>query len=387
MKLHANAALSLKGRRQLCRRVVDEGWPVTEAASAVEVSVRCARKWVGRFRAEGELGLLDRSSVPSSMPHRTSEQRTEAIAALRRLRMTGPEIAAVLGMVCSSVSGALKRIGLGKLSRLEPPEPPNRYELRHPGELLHIDVKKLGRIERGAGHRATGRRRRNPRKRDGSGIDRSSVSWECVHVCVDDYSRLAYAQVLGDEKATSAIAFLRAAVSFYAAHAVKVTAVMTDNGSAYISVLHAVACRALGMRHIRIQPRRPATNGKAERFIRTMLREWAYGVIYASSTQRAAALAGWLERYNTRRPHGSLGHKPPISLLTGTNLLGSYRRLLLTLSTTLPTQRPSCSLGEPIARLRGGCPARHRGATGDARRISKPARCSALGLRRIRSIR
>jgi transposase len=248
MKLHANAALSLKGRRQLCERVVHAQWTVSEAAAAAEVSVRCARKWVGRYRAAGELGLHDRSSAPRSIPHRTSEQRTEVIAALRRLRMTGSEIAEVLGMACSTVSAVLKRIGLGKLSRLEPPEPPNRYERRHPGELLHIDVKKLGRIERGAGHRVTGRRRTNPTRRDGSGVDRHTVGWEYVHVCVDDYTRLAHAQVLADEKASTAIGFLRSAIAFYAAHGITVTAVMTDNGGAYISVLHAITCKALGIR-------------------------------------------------------------------------------------------------------------------------------------------
>ena len=323
MELHANAALSLKNRRQLCRRVVEEGWTVIEAAGAAEVSVRCARKWVGRYRAEGELGLLDRSSAPSSIPHRTSEQRVEVIAALRRVRMTGPEIAELLGMACSTVSGILKRIELGKLSRLEPPEPPNRYERRHAGELLHIDVKKLGRIQRGAGHRITGQKHTHSSAGPG-GRYRRTVGWECVHVCVDDHTRLAHAQVMADEKATSAIAFLRSAVAFYASYGINVRAVMTDNGAAYISVIHALACRALGIRHIRIRPRRPRTNGKAERFIRTMLREWAYGAIYASSNERTLALSGWLERYNTRRPHGSLGHKPPITRLTRTNLLGSY---------------------------------------------------------------
>jgi len=239
--------------------------------------------------------------------------------------MTGSEIAEVLGMACSTVSAILKRIGLGKLSRLQPPEPPNRYERRHAGELLHIDVKKLGRIgPKGPGHRVTGRRHTNRHLIDKAGRDRRQVGWEYVHVCVDDFSRLAYAQVLTDEKAPSAIAFLRSTVAFYAAHGVTVKTVMTDNGSAYISLLHDIACRALGIRHIRTRPRRPRTNGKAERFIRTMLREWAYGAIYASSRERTAALSGWLERYNTRRPHGSLGHKPPISRLTGTNLLGSY---------------------------------------------------------------
>jgi transposase InsO family protein len=298
---------------------------LSEAAEAAEVSVRCARKWVERYRAEGELGLLDRSSAPHAVPHRTSEQRTEAIAALRRLRFTGPEIAEVLGMACSTVSGILKRIGLGKLSRLQPPEPPNRYERRHAGELLQIDVKKLGRIgPKGPGHRVTGRRHKNRHLLDRAGVDRSQVGWEYVHVCVDDYSRLAHAEVLGDQKATSAVTFLRRALAFYATHGITIRAVMTDNGSAYISVLHAIACRALGIKHLRTQPRRPRTNGKAERFIRTMLREWAYGAIYGSSRDRTAALSGWLERYNTRRPHGSLGHKPPITRLTGNNLLGSY---------------------------------------------------------------
>ena len=178
MKLHANAALSLKGRRELCRRVISGERTLSEAAEAAEVSVRCARKWVGRYRAEGEAGLLDRSSAPRSIPHRTSEGRTEAIAALRRLRMTGPEIAEVLGMACSTVSGILKRIGLGKLSRLEPPEPPNRYERRHAGELLHIDVKKLGRIgPKGPGRRVTGRKNHNLKKKDAAGVDRQQVGW------------------------------------------------------------------------------------------------------------------------------------------------------------------------------------------------------------------
>src|SRR5579862_7379983 len=185
MNLHANAALSLKGRRELCRRVVERGQTLTEAAAAASVSVRCARKWVARYRAEGELGLLDRSSAPLSIPHRTSEQRVEAIAALRRLRFTGPEIAEILGMALSTVSGILTRIGLGKLGRLGL-EPARRYEREHPGELIHIDVKKLGRIERGAGHRITGSagRRRNPTKRDAAGVDRHTVGWEYVHIAI-----------------------------------------------------------------------------------------------------------------------------------------------------------------------------------------------------------
>ena len=262
MKLHANAALSLKGRRELCLAVVDQERTLAQAAEAAGVSVRCARKWVGRYWTEGELGLLDRSSAPASIPHRTSEQRVEVIAALRRVRMTGPEIAEVLGMACSTVSGVLKRIGLGKLSRLEPPEPPNRYERRHAGELLHIDVKKLGRIQRGAGHRITGQKHTHPRPAPG-GKYRRAVGWEYVHVCVDDHTRLAHAQVMTDERASSAIAFLRRAVAFYASYGIEVQAVMTDNAAGYISVIHALACRALGIKHIRIRPRRPRTNGKA----------------------------------------------------------------------------------------------------------------------------
>ena len=325
MDLHANAALSLKKRELLCRRMVEEEWTLTKAAEAAEVSVSTARKWVGRYRAEGRAGLMDRSSAPASSPTRTPEDRVEAIAALRRLRFTGPEIAEVLGMACSTVSQILMRIGLGKLSRLEPPQPPNRYERLAPGELVHIDVKKLGRIgPRGAGHRVTGKRGTQRKRTDADGRRRGDAGWEFAHVCVDDYSRLAHAEVLADERATTAIAFLRRCLAFYAAHGIRVQAVMTDNGSAYRSTVHAIACRALGIKHVRTPPHRPRTNGKAERFIRTMLAEWAYGAIYGASRERTAALSGWLERYNTRRPHGALNRQPPITRLIGNNLLGPY---------------------------------------------------------------
>lgn len=326
MYLHANAALSLNKRRDLCRRVVDERWKVGEAAAAAEVSVRCARKWVGRYRAEGELGLMDRSSAPKVIPHRTSEQRIEAIAALRRLRFTGPEIAETLGMALSTVSGILTRIGMGKLGRLGL-EPAQRYERERPGELIHIDVKKLGRIERGAGHRITGRggHRRNPVRRDAAGVDRATVGWEYVHIAIDDCTRLAYAEVLEDEKATTVVAFLRRAVAFYERHGMLVQQLLTDNGSGYRSMIHAIACRALGVRHLRTRAYRPQTNGKAERLIRTMLGGWAYGAIYRSSSERTAALDGWLWHYNHQRRHSALGHKPPISrLLERTNPLGTY---------------------------------------------------------------
>jgi transposase InsO family protein len=323
MKLHANAALSLNQRRRMVRRVVDAGWSRAKAAAAAEVSERTCSKWVRRYRVEGEAGLLDRSSAPRSIPHRTPEDRVEAIAALRRLRMTGAEIAFCLGMALSTVSAVLTRIGLGKLSRLEPPEPPNRYERRRAGELLHVDVKKLGRI-RGAGHRVTGQRQtqaanRRARRRG------APKGWEFVHVCVDDATRLAYVEVLTDEKATTAAGFLRRAVAFYRRHGIQVERVMSDNGSCYRSTIHALACRMLGLRHLRTRPYRPRTNGKAERFIRTLLAGWAYGAIYGSSTERTTALDGWLWTYNHRRPHGSLSHKPPIARLNElNNLAGSY---------------------------------------------------------------
>jgi transposase InsO family protein len=323
MNLHANAALSLNKRRDLSQRVVIEGWTVTKAAAAAEVSVRCARKWVGRYRAEGELGLLDRSSAPGSIPHRTGEERVQAIAALRRLRFTGPEIAETLEMALSTVSGILTRIGMGKLGRLGL-EPAQRYERERPGELIHIDVKKLGRIQGGAGKRVRDglRQHYNPRRTDVAGIRRQTVGWEFVHIAIDDCTRLAYAEVLGDEKASTIVAFLRRALEFFARHGMTVEQLLTDNGSGYRSLVHAIACRALGIRHLRTRPYRPQTNGKAERFIRTMLGGWAYGAIYRNSSERTAALDGWLWTYNHRRPHQAIGRQPPITRMN--NLPGSY---------------------------------------------------------------
>jgi len=325
MNLHANAALSLNRRRLLCRRVVDEGWTLTKAAEAAEVSVRCARKWVVRYRAEGELGLLDRSSAPSCIPHRTSEERVQAIAALRRLRFTGPEIAETLEMALSTVSGILTRIGMGRLGRLGL-EPAQRYERQRPGELIHIDVKKLGRIQGGAGKRITGAERNSrPTRTDAAGVRRCIRGWEFVHIAIDDCTRLAFAEVLADEKATTVVAFLRRAIAFFARHGMPVEQLLTDNGSAYRSLVHAVACRALGIRHLRTRPYRPQTNGKAERFIRTLLGGWAYGAIYRTSSERTGALDGWLWTYNHHRRHSALGHKPPIArLLERTNPLGTY---------------------------------------------------------------
>lgn len=324
MKLHGNAELSLNRRRRLAVRV-EHGWTLTKAAEAAEVSVRTARKWVRRHRAEGETGLLDRSSRPHRSPTATPEQRVQLIALLRRsTRMTGAEIAEVLAMPITTVQGILTRIGLGRRSRLDQ-EQIIRYERSRPGELVHIDVKKLGRIERGAGKRVTGGSSHyTGRITDAAGKRRGTAGWEFCHVAIDDFSRLAYIEVLADERATTAVGFLRRALRFYHAHGVAVERVMTDNGSAYVSIAHAVACRALGIRHLRTRPRRPQTNGKAERLIRTLLDGWAYGRIYGSSAERKAALGGWLDFYNHHRPHGALGRQPPITRLSGNNLLRSY---------------------------------------------------------------
>jgi len=320
MDLHGNAALSWSGRRQLAQRVVDEGWTVRAAARAAGVSVRCARKWVGRYRA-GDQQLLDRSSAPRRVANRTDPERVAVIAKLRRLRMTAAEIAETLAMPLSTVSGILTRLGLGRLGRLGL-EPAARYQRARPGELVHVDVKKLGRIVGGAGWRVRGGAQHYNRTfTDKDGHRRTTVGYEFVHVAVDDYSRLAYAEVLPDEKATTAVGFLRRAIAFFRRYGIRVEAVLTDNGSAYRSAVHALACRRLRIKHLRTRPYRPQTNGKAERFIRTMLAGWAYGAIYRSSRERTAALDGWLWHYNHRRRHSALGHRPPASR---TNLLGSY---------------------------------------------------------------
>jgi transposase InsO family protein len=325
MKIHGNAKTCPHSRRLLCRRVSEQGWSLRAAAEAAGVSERTAAKWLGRFRAEGEAGLVDRSSAPGEVANRTAEARVELVAALRRLRMTAAEIAELLAMPLSTVSGILTRIGLGRLSRLEPLEPPNRYERRRPGELVHVDVKKLGRIN-GAGHRVVGSRASQRKTTTAEGRRIGASGWEYVHVCVDDATRLAYVEVLGDEKATTAVGFLRRAVAHFAAFGVRVERVLTDNGSAYRATVHALACRALGIKHLRTRPYRPRTNGKAERFIRTLLGGWAYGAIYGSSLERQRALAGWLDFYNRRRPHGSLSRQAPMTRLHAlmNNLVGSY---------------------------------------------------------------
>ena len=296
--------------------MVERERTVTQAAEAAGVSVRCARKWVGRYRAEGQAGLRDRCSAPDRIAHRTGEQRVEAIAALRRLRFTGPEIAEVLEMPLLTVSGILSRIGIGKLGRLGL-QPAVRYERERPGELIQIDVKRLGKIQRGAGARITGiaNRGSRPRRKDVAGVLRQTVGWECVHIAIDDCTRLAYAEVLPDQNRRTVIGFLRRAVALYARHDITVERVLTDNGGAYRSTIHAAACRTLAIRHLRTRAYRPQTNGKAERFIPTLLAGWAYGAIYRSSTEPTAALDGWLWHYNHHRKHSALGHQPPIARL------------------------------------------------------------------------
>jgi transposase InsO family protein len=302
--------------------VVEQGWSLAQAADAAGCSVRTAAKWLARYRA-GDRELLDRSSRPRRSPSRLPQARVQAIEALRRLRMTAAEIAEVLGLALSTVSLWLKRIGLGKRSRLEPPEPPNRYERRHPGELVHVDIKQLGRISvLGAGHRVLGHRRSQYATRRIDGKLTRLTGFEYLHVMIDDRTRLAYAEVLDDLTAACAIAFLRRAVAWFADRGVQIKALMSDNGSCYKAHAFADALRQLDIKHHRIRPARPRTNGKAERLIQTLLNEWAYARIYGSSAERTAALPLYLDRYNYRRPHGSLGHQPPASRLN--NLVRNY---------------------------------------------------------------
>ena len=264
------------------------------------------RKWVARFEAEGVEGLKDRSSRPRRFHRPTPQTIVEQVEALRRQRWTGKQIAAETGVSPATVSRILKRLGLNRIQALEPVEPVRRYERERPGELIHIDIKKLGRFER-VGHRITGDRKGQSNSR--------GVGWEFVHVCIDDASRVAFVQVMPDQKKASAVAFLKAAVAYYASLGVRVARVMTDNGSCYKAFDFRGACRDLGLKHIRTKPYTPKTNGKAERFIQTALREWAYAQAYPTSDRRAEELPIWLHRYNWHRPHGSLKSKPPISRL------------------------------------------------------------------------
>jgi transposase InsO family protein len=304
VELHGNAKLTPFSRELMCRRVVEEGWLVAEAAEAAGCSERTCYRWLARWRA-GE-AMADRSSIPHRIANRTDPKTVAMIERLRRLRWTSTKIAAELGLATSTVCAVLTRLGLQRRSRLDPPEPPNPYCRRHAGELIHIDIKKLGRFKR-PGHRVTG-------KRGGINSNRNA-GWEFVHVAIDDTSRVAYLEILPDEKGPTCVAFLERAIAWFADHGVTVQRIMTDNGTGYRSKAHRAAITRLGIKHITTRPYRPRTNGKAERFIQTMLRECAYGQAFQSSQQRRRSLRRWLTYYNSRRPHSALGHQTPISRL------------------------------------------------------------------------
>jgi transposase InsO family protein len=304
--LHANAKLVPSNRRLLVVRVLEEHWKIADVAVAFGISERTVYRWLARWRA-GDRHLLDHSSAPKRVPRRTPRSVEAVIEKLRRLRMTSTRIAAELRMAVSTVGAVLARLGLNRLSRLEPPEPPNRYCRRHPGELVHLDVKKLGRFAR-PGHRVTGRGAPGT-------TTHTRAGWEAVHVAVDDCTRLAYVEILTDERAVTTIGFLERTITWFAARGVRIQRVMSDNGSPYRSQAFATTCTHHGIRHLRTRPYRPRTNGKAERFIQTLLREWAYAAAYPTSHQRALALTPWLDYYNHRRPHGALGHQPPATRL------------------------------------------------------------------------
>jgi transposase InsO family protein len=312
MNIHKNARLTPLGRERLVKSVVSGQTPEA-AARAAGVCPRTVRKWVARYRSEGLAGLTDRSSRPHRLYRPTPAAMVARIEVLRRQRWTGKQIAAEVGVSPATVSRVLRRLGLNRIAALEPAEPVRRYEREHPGELIHIDIKKLGRFER-VGHRITGDRQQGESR---------GAGWEFVHVCIDDASRLAFSRIFSDEKKESAVTFLKAAVAYYAGFGVIIARVMTDNGSCYRSRAFREACRDLGLRHIRTRPYRPKTNGKAERFIQTALREWAYAQAYPNSERRAEELPIWLHRYNWHRPHGGLKSRPPISrlALTPDNLL------------------------------------------------------------------
>jgi transposase InsO family protein len=313
MNIHKNARLTPLRRAEMAVAVIEGGFSKAHAARTYGVSAKIVTRWVERYKAEGSKGMADRSSRPTVMPGMTEQAVAERIVALRRQRLTGKHIAMEVGVSPATVSRVLKRAGLSRLKDIEPAEPIRRYEREHPGEMIHIDIKKLGRFSQ-VGHRITG----DPQKGKSRG-----AGWEFVHVCIDDASRIAFSQILPDEKKESAIAFLKAAVAYYASLGVTIARVMSDNGSCYRSKAFAKACRDLGLKHVTTRPYTPKTNGKAERFIQTALREWAYAIAYPTSDHRAAELPVWLHRYNWHRPHGSLKSKTPISrlVLTEDNLL------------------------------------------------------------------
>ena len=306
MNIHRNARTTPYSRAEMVRRVMTLHETPSAVATALGVSCRTIAKWLARYRAEGEAGLTDRSSRPHRMPRATSAHVVEQAIAARRQRLCGKQIAAMLRLSPATVSRILRKVRLSRARDLDPPEPVRRYEREHPGDLIHIDIKKLGRFNR-IGHRITGDRTGQSNAR--------GIGWEFVHVCIDDNSRIAFSQVLADEKKESAVAFLHAAVAYYRSLGIAVARVMTDNGACYKSFAFRDACKALGLKHIRTKPYTPKTNGKAERFIQTSLREWAYARAYPTSEHRKDALEPWLHNYNWHRPHGSLHSQPPISQL------------------------------------------------------------------------
>jgi transposase InsO family protein len=306
MNVHKNARLTRHSRAELVRRVLEEDQSHRAVAEAFGISEKTVSKWVGRFRAEGTAGLADRSSRPRRLRKPTPIHIAEQIEALRRQRFTGKQIAKEAGVSPTTVSRVLRRLGISRLRDLEPAEPARRYERENAGELIHIDIKKLGRFSR-TGHRITGNRKGQSNTR--------GVGWEFVHVCIDDASRVAFTKIMPNEKKRSATAFLRASVAYYESLGIKVERVMTDNGSCYKSRAFARACKQLDIRHIRTKPYTPKTNGKAERFIQTALREWAYAKAYNTSDDRAADLPVWTHRYNWHRPHGGIDSATPISRL------------------------------------------------------------------------
>src|SRR4030088_3110781 len=325
MNSHKNAPLTPKGREAMVR-CVEAGLSNAAAARRFNTTPKTVGKWVKRFRAEGVGGLRDRSSRPHSLPSQTAPATCAAVEALRRHRPNGKQIAAEVGVSPATVSRILRRLGLNRIRDLEPAEPVRRYEREHPGELIHIDIKKLGKFNR-VGHRITRDRTRQSSSRGVRGGKSWGVGWEFVHVCIDDASRIAFSRVMKDERKASAVAFLKAAVAYYASLGVTIERVMTDNGSCYRSRAFARACKKLRLKHIRTKPYTPKTNGKAERFIQTSLREWAYAQAYNTSDERAAELPRWLHRYNWHRPHGGIKSQTPISRLslTGNNLLRLHR--------------------------------------------------------------
>ena len=314
MNVHKNARLTAHSRGEMARRVLDQGQSPKAVATAFGIDVKTVSKWVKRLRSEGAAGLVDRSSRPKTLRRPTPADTAEQVIALRRQRWTGRQIARQTHISPATVSRILRRVRLSRIRDLEPPQPVVRYERQTPGELLHIDIKKLGRFDK-VGHRITGDRTGQSSTRGKRGGKTWGAGWEFVHVCVDDASRIAFSQVLPDEKQGSAMAFLKAAIAYYASLGVTVTGLMTDNGSCYKAHAFRDLCKALGLKHIRTKPYTPKTNGKAERFVQTSLREWAYAQAYQTSDHRAAELAPWLHRYNWHRPHGGIRSQTPISRL------------------------------------------------------------------------